>query len=133
MFSNVVCQVLVKLWGKRVGTFWVSRAEVETFYAAAHLVMVTYHVRHPVEVHCNGILALRVLAHQPVTVAVCPIMVGTAAWPRLRELTGTCIRYVVVAVGGIYPIGKTVDAVGIKTGIDDDDGVFQNILNGRVF
>jgi hypothetical protein len=69
---------------------WVAGTVEEI--ATILLVKVEYEVWHPSVVVFQDALTLRVLAHQKVTIEVCPIVVGAVVWPRLLVL----LRSVVV-------------------------------------
>ena len=116
-----------------MGTERMARAEVETLAVATLFVMVAHYIRHPVEEHLHGCLAFGMLAHQPVAVTVGPIVVGTAAWPRFAELTAIQVGHIVVAMGGVHPVGKAVDTVRIQARNHLDDGVLQQFQDGFIF
>ena len=61
----------------------------EIIWACRALFMkVCYNIRQPVKVGFHTVNTFGMLEHKPVSVAVCPIMIGSARWPRLLKLAG---------------------------------------------
>ena len=71
------------------------------------------------------VLAFHVLSGEPVAVEVKPVMVETSARPDFVELTRVGIGHKVFAFMLVGPGGETLESIGIKRWIEQDDSIVQ--------
>ena len=123
---------LIGLRGEGVDHFGDTGLEEVSAVDVAHFVVVGDDVGLPVVEEFEAALGLGVDGGEPVAVEVEPVVVGAAIGPAFLVLAITAVGAGVLAAVAVGPGGEALEAVGIQAGVEDDDGVFEEVGGGLV-
>ena len=124
-FADLSCKSLIFTWGQWMDPAWNTWLE-EKSSIRAHLMMIGQHIRHPFVIGLYPYPAFRQLGGKPIPVEIEPIVIGTPSWPDFMVFPVVIIRIEIHAPVGIRPVGKSLQAIRIKTWVHQDYGIPQH-------
>src|SRR6056297_975543 len=128
IFRNGGCEILIDLRCQRIGSGWYSRLE-KIGGVGAHFMLIGNNIWAPFMKFSYSAAAFGMLNRHPVAVEIEPVVVGSSAGPYLIKFARIGVGYRGGAFMDIYPSSKTVQAIGVKSGIQENNRIFQHRIH----
>ena len=96
-----------------------------------HFMVVGEHVGLPGVICLNSSPAFGMLDKYPVAVEIKPVVVGASARPDFSMFPVFGVGNEVFAAVHVCPVCKAAEAIGIGYGVEQDDGVGEEVVYGR--